>query len=42
VTEATETCERSLGRLGPPARGIASEFRGAADWSDQIEIELLA
>ena len=42
VTQAGESLERVLGRLGPAVRGIVSELRAAADWPDEVELEFAA
>ncbi len=39
VTQAGESLERLLGRLGPAVKGIVSELRAAADWPDEVEVE---
>ena len=39
VTEAGQSLEQVLGRLGPAVKGIVSELRAAADWPEEVEIE---
>lgn len=39
VTQAGESLQQVLGRLGPAVKGIVSELRAAADWPEEVEIE---
>jgi len=39
VTQAAESLEQVLGRLGPAMKGIVSELRAAADGPEEVEIE---
>lgn len=39
VTEAGETLEDALARLGPAVRGIVRQLRESAEWPGEIEVE---
>jgi hypothetical protein len=39
VTEAGESLESVLTKLGPSVRGIISQLRKSADWPDEVEVE---
>lgn len=39
VTQAGESLERALGRIGPAVKGIVDELRSAAEWPDEVTVE---
>jgi hypothetical protein len=39
ATQAGESLEQVLGRVGPAVRGVVSELRSGAEWPEEVEVE---
>lgn len=39
ISDAGESLEQVLGRIGPVVQGVVSKLRESADWPEQVEVE---
>jgi hypothetical protein len=39
VTQASESLDAVLARLGPVVRGVVTQLRAAADWPDEVQVD---
>jgi hypothetical protein len=39
VTQASDSLDSVLARLGPVVKGVVTQLRAAADWPDEVQVE---